>query len=325
MRVLVVTNMYPTQTEPWFGCFVEEQVGALRGLGAEVVVYSFDGRRERRAYLRAAHEVRQLVRTQPFDVIHAHYGLTGAIAALQRRVPVITTFHGSDADHSVWQGLVSMAVARATTPVFVSERGAKRLRRRSGFVIPTGVDTNLFRPRPREEARQALGWSNENRYVLLPGARGEPLKGVELFDRTVAAVHARAPEARPASLEGLSRREVATVMNAVDMVLMTSLSEGSPVAVKEALACSTPVVSVPVGDVPAVLEGLPGCSIASRDPVALADAVVAGWSVRDDMLRRRAETYSHERVATRILEIYESAGVNGRGSSSFGDRAGDAA
>ena len=65
----------------------------------------------------------------------------------------------------------------------------------------------------------------------------------------------------PVSLEGFSREQVAKVMNAVDVTLMTSDFEGSPVAVKESLACMTPVVSVPVGDLPELLEGLPGCAI----------------------------------------------------------------
>jgi teichuronic acid biosynthesis glycosyltransferase TuaC len=309
LRVLVVTNMYPTVAEPWFGCFVEEQVQALRRVGLEVVVYSFDGRRKRRAYLRAARKVRKLVRSERFDVVHAHYGLTGAVAAIQRRVPVITTFHGSDADYSAWQALISMAVARTTTPVFVSRRGAERLRARAACVVPTAVDTRLFHPRSRLEARRELGWPTGDRYILLPGASREPLKGGALFENVVAVVRSRADaetNVRTVSLEGFVREAVATVMNAVDIVLMTSVSEGSPVAVKEALACRTPVVSVPVGDVPIVLDGLPGCSIGPREPNALAQAVMAGWNVRDSALRKRAEMYSHDVIAHRIVELYRT-------------------
>ena len=95
MRVLAVTNMYPTDDEPGFGAFVFEQVDALRRLGIEVDVLSFDGRRDRTAYLRAVARLREQARGG-YDVVHAHYGLSGAVAMLQRRVPVVTTFHGSD-------------------------------------------------------------------------------------------------------------------------------------------------------------------------------------------------------------------------------------
>ena len=87
MRVLVVTNMWPTPDEPSFGCFVEEQVEDVRGLGLEVEVIAFDGRRDRRNYVRAARAVRAAVRRRPVSVVHAHYGLTGAVAATQRSVP----------------------------------------------------------------------------------------------------------------------------------------------------------------------------------------------------------------------------------------------
>jgi glycosyltransferase involved in cell wall biosynthesis len=75
--------------------------------------------------------------------------------------------------------------------------------------------------------------------------------------------------------------------------------------VKEALASMTPVVSVPVGDVPALLADLPGCAIVERDPTILADAVVAARALRDPALRRRAREFSYERIATQIVDIYE--------------------
>ena len=111
----------------------------------------------------------------------------------------------------------------------------------------------------------------------------------------------------PVSLEGFSREQVAKVMNAVDVTLVTSDFEGSPVAVKESLACTTPVVSVPVGDLPQLLSGLPGCAIVPRDPVALADAIVRAFaSGRDPMLRKRADRLSRRRVAERTIALYES-------------------
>jgi glycosyltransferase involved in cell wall biosynthesis len=96
-------------------------------------------------------------------------------------------------------------------------------------------------------------------------------------------------------------------MNAVDVTLMTSDFEGSPVSIKESLACTTPVVSVPVGDVPELLAGLPGCEIAPRDAVALADAVVRALEHGGAPgLRRRVERVSREHVARRMIALYES-------------------
>jgi glycosyltransferase involved in cell wall biosynthesis len=296
--------MFPTDAEPWFGSFVRDQVEALRRLGIVVEVLAFDGRRDVRSYAAAARSVRGLVATGRFDLVHAHYGLTGAVALAQRRVPVVTTFHGSDSGQIPWQRRVSWAVARLTSPIFVSAENAVRLGLPRAPIVPAGVDTQLFQPGDRRAARAELGWQPDGFYVLLPGARSNPVKGAELFERALDVLRRSHPEATGVSLEDRGRREVALVINAADVLLMTSLSEGSPVTVKEALACLTPVVSVPVGDVGSVVAGLPGCAVVPRVPRLLADAVMRARGIREPALRERALEFSYERVAARILEVY---------------------
>lgn len=305
MKILTVTNLYPTPSEPWFGSFVKDQVDALRRLGVSVEVFDFDGRRNWAAYGGAARTVRRLVARADYDIVHAHYGLSGAVALCQRTVPVVTTFHGSDSGPVPWQRRVSWLVARRSTPIFVAAANAQRLGLPDALVLPAGVDTALFQPTDRDSARAALGWERDGTYVLLPGARANPVKRADLFDRVVELVGQTRDGAHGVSLEGYSRTEVATVMNAVDVVLLTSDSEGSPVAVKEALATLTPVVSVPVGDLAALLEGLPGCAVVSRDPRALADAVLNALTVRDPALRNRALEFSHDHVAQQVIELYD--------------------
>jgi glycosyltransferase involved in cell wall biosynthesis len=309
VNVLTVTNLYPTPAEPWFGSFVKDQVDALQRLGVSMDVFQFDGRRNWTAYGTAARAVRRIVAERNFDLVHAHYGLTGAVALCQRAVPVVTTFHGSDSNEVAWQRAVSWVVARRSTPIFVASENARRLGLPDAIVLPAGVNTSLFQPTDRAAARAALGWDREATYVLLPGARAIPTKRADLFDQVVVLLESELPDVRGVSLEGYSRLDVVNVMNAADVVLMTSDWEGSPVAVKEALACTTPVVSVPVGDVEKVLAELPGCSIVPRDPRLLAEAVLAALDVRDPALRCRALDYSHERVAVQVLEVYDRVRV----------------
>jgi teichuronic acid biosynthesis glycosyltransferase TuaC len=308
MRVLVVTNMFPTSLEPWFGSFVADQVDDLQALGFDMRVLHFDGRRDRLNYVRAARQVRSSVAREGVDLIHAHYGLTGALALTQRSIPVVTTLHGSDFTGAIpWQASVSWVVVRRCTPVFVSAEGARRLRCSGGLVIPVGVDAELFAPRDRAEARDALGWPADRRYVLLPGSRRALGKRPDLFDAAMREARRAAPDLESVSLEGFSRREAALVMNAIDVTLMTSDREGSPLAIKESLACMTPVVSVLVGDVPEVIAGLPGCAIVSREPTALANAVLASLeSGRRPELRDRAQEFSRGRVAERISALYNA-------------------
>ena len=308
IRVLVLTNMYPTAAEPHLGCFVRDQVFDLRALGAEVRVQAFDGRRDKRRYLTAATALRRAVRRDRFDLVHAHYGLSGAVAAAQLRTPVVTTFHGSDA-WVRWQRQVSRAVARRTQPIAVAPVVAEALRLERAPVIPCAVDLDLFRPGDRAAARRELGWPQAGPCILFLAARGDRSKAAnkrpEVFDATVERVRTRVPGVHAASLDGLPRDQVALAMRAADVAVLTSDREGAPVAVKEALACETPVVSVPVGDVPDLIRGLPGCAIAARDPDALAaaveDALQAGGSAG---LREAMEAYGRRPIAERVLALY---------------------
>ena len=307
-KVLLVTNLYPTPTEPWYGCFVREQAEDLAALGIDLKVVHFDGRQDSRNYLRAAREVQRRVALERFDLVHAHYGLSGASATLQFRVPVVTTFHGSDYSGAIpWQRYLSWAVARRSHPILVSDEGRRKLRLPSAPVIPSGVDIERFAPLERRAARRQLGWEEDRQYVLLPGSRSVATKRADLFDAVVSEARKTLPKLAGAALAGFSRDEVALVLNAVDAVLVTSDREGSPLAVREALACMTPVVSVDVGDLRAVLRDLPGCGVFSRSPALLARGLLDTLSAqRHPDLRRRAERYSRRVTAERVAAVYSS-------------------
>jgi teichuronic acid biosynthesis glycosyltransferase TuaC len=311
LRVLVVTNMFPTEEEPWFGSFVRDQVDDLQTLGIDLHLLHFDARHHVLHYARAVRDVRRIVSKEHFDIVHAHYGLTGAVAVLQRRAPVVTTFHGSDYNGWVpWQRYVSWVVARRSFPIVVSEEGRRSLGRPSAPIVPCGVDLELFQPIDRVRARGKLGWRQEGRYILLPGSRANRRKRPDLFDAAVAEARKAVAGLEGVSLDGYSREQVALAFNAADVTLMTSAREGSPVAVRESLACMTPVISVPVGDVEQVLAGLSGCGIFPSEPRALARGVLDALATdRHPDLRRRAERDSRRCVAERLAALYESVAV----------------
>jgi teichuronic acid biosynthesis glycosyltransferase TuaC len=307
-RVLVLTNMYPTPAEPHFGCFVKDQVDDLRRLRVDVEVLAFDGRARKSEYLAAARRLRRALRRGRYDIVHAHYGLSGAVAALQLATPAVTTFHGSDA-WVPWQRRVSWLVARRTQPIAVATVVAASLDIRDAPVIPCGVDLDMFAPVDRGEARRALSWPETGPCVLFPAARNDPAKvtnkRVDVFDAMVGRLRRTVPGVFAASLDRLPRAHVALAMAAADAVVLTSMWEGAPVVVKEALACETPVVSVPVGDVSAVISGLPGCAIVPRDPDTLAQAVGRALDAgRSPRLRESMHAYGRGHIAERVLAVY---------------------
>jgi glycosyltransferase involved in cell wall biosynthesis len=110
--------------------------------------------------------------------------------------------------------------------------------------------------------------------------------------------------------------EMPFYMSACDALVFTSREEGSPNAVKEALACDLPVVSVPVADVPLRLQGIPGCEVCTDDsPPAIAAALerTLGRGDRSEGRGREAACQLDERLLTeRVIGIYRSvlAGAN---------------
>jgi glycosyltransferase involved in cell wall biosynthesis len=306
MRVLVLTNMLPLPSRPSYGIFVQEQIEDVRRLGLEVSVLFVNGSERKANYARGALQLRRALGLRRIDLVHAHYGVTGAVAISQRRVPVVTTFHGSDSSgHIPWQRAVSWAVARVSTPIFVSKELASSLGCEGAVVIPAAVDLDVFRPGDRRHARRELGWPAEGAVALLPGSRGNRAKNAELFDAAVERARRTLPELRGVSLEGLTREQVALTMNAADVTVMTSHFEGSPVTVKESLACGTPVVSVPVGDVESLLTGLTGCAVVPRETErianALVDAIAGG---RRPELRERAADFGRPQIAEKVVHVY---------------------
>src|SRR5579864_2626110 len=95
-RVLVVTNMWPHDADPSYGSFVQAQMESLRSLGVEYDVLFVNGRVSRWNYLRGVRDLRRRLRSKHYDLIHAHFGLSGWVARFQFRIPLVATFHGDD-------------------------------------------------------------------------------------------------------------------------------------------------------------------------------------------------------------------------------------
>ena len=112
-------------------------------------------------------------------------------------------------------------------------------------------------------------------------------------------------------LKGYSRPEVAVLMNAVDCLLMTSHSEGSPQVVKEAIACGCPVVSLDVGDVAEQIEGTDCGVIVERTPEAIATALFDQLEKpRSSCPTEKIKQIDNHLIAARITEIYKGATPN---------------
>jgi glycosyltransferase involved in cell wall biosynthesis len=116
------------------------------------------------------------------------------------------------------------------------------------------------------------------------------------------------PDAELVLLTKKPHETVPAYMSACDALILTSALEGSPMVVKESMACNLPIVSVHVGDVPEVIGGTPGCRLAERDPADLAAKLVEVLrEPRRSDGRSRIGHLRHDSVAKRILDVYARA------------------
>lgn len=284
--------------------FITEQVDAIEKKGVECRYFGVDGKGIV-GYLRQIPKLLKAIREFRPDIIHAHYGLCGLLANCQRRIPVVTTYHGSDINDPRVLRLSKRSIRRSRFNIFVSQKNVVIARPRKDFaLIPCGISLEDYPVIDKEDARRQMGLEPSAKYVLFAGAFDNPVKNAPLAKEAMRQV----PEAVLLELKGFSRPQVATLMQAVDVFLMTSLTEGSPQVIKEAMACGCPIVSVDVGDVRERIEGIEGCFLSERDPEALARTIKNSLA-HGDRTQGRATIekngLSNDIIAARIISVYE--------------------
>lgn len=296
---------------------------------------------------------RHCARDRP-DLLDGHFawpdGVGVSYLARAMKLPYTITLRGTINPRyrtACFRGRMSRSLRDAAAVISVSAKmaeiaaelgvAAERI-----HVIPNGVDTEVFTPLPREEARQGVGLAQHGRLVVCVASL-KPQKGhedlLEAMEKLPADVRLviigvesgrggyRRQLTAYAAARGLTERvrfaggqpqsKVAMYYSAADVSVLASHSEGCPNVVLESLACGTPVVATAVGGVPEILRsGENGLMVAARSPTALADgmraALARDWS--RDRVRRSVADRSWQAVADQVLSVFRSALGNRRGS-----------
>lgn len=306
MRVLMVTNMYPHHEDASFGTFVHEQVRALRGLGVEVDVLFINGRRTQLNYLGGYPRLWRQLNHVRYDLIHAHYVFSGLVARAQCRLPLVLSLH-APGQMETYQGWLCKRLAPHVDAVIVTSPDHKqRLGYEPAQIIPCGVDFDLFRPMDRARARERVGWSQEGKVLAWIGDRRVE-KRVDLAYATGKTLQGMRDDVRLEVVSKVPHERISDYMNAADALLLTSDHEGSPVVIKEAMACNLPIVSTDVGDVAQVIEGVAGCYLSSQDPQEMARQAAKALDLGQRTNGREAIAHLSTRSeAERIVSLYQA-------------------
>jgi teichuronic acid biosynthesis glycosyltransferase TuaC len=244
MRVLVVSSGNSNSVSP----FVMDQAEDLKGLGIDIDFYVIKGN-GMRGYLNNLSSYNEKIREFKPDIIHAHYGLSGLFANFQRKAPVVTTMHGDDINLKRNRIFSLIASILSHQTIVVNELMLKSLITNNVRVIPCGVNSRVFVEYDQTLVRKELKLSQDRKYVLFSSSFSRPEKNSKLAFEAINLLKNKGVDCELLELKGYSRIEVAKLFSAVDAALLTSIREGSPQFVKEALATNCPLVSVDIGDV----------------------------------------------------------------------------
>ncbi len=212
-----------------------------------------------------------VVKKGRYDMVHAHFGLT-LVSTLFVRAPVVVTFHGSDLMMSPTKHVSKLLAPRTARIIVVAQRLREYLGR--GEVIPCGIPVQEFAlPSCHDKPSSKLPG---NLKVLFPSDPTRKVKGYSLFQAIRQELEERGNKVEEVHLNGVERAKVPEVYWESDLMLLTSLSEGSPTVIKEAIAAKLPFVSVDVGDAKewARLVNF-GVVVQDRDPRTIAEEAIA--------------------------------------------------
>ncbi len=273
MRVLVVTNLYPTAERPFMSPFVKEQVEAMREYCPDLTidVRVIEGDRPRWAYLREILLLPAIVKKGKYDIVHAHFGLT-LVSTLFVPVPVVITFHGTDLLMNPTRHISKLLAPTAAKVIVVSHK----LRDALGYgdVIPCGIQSRDFEL-PSSYEKKPIPRAAGRIKVLFPSSPERKVKDYGLFSEACRELERRGYAVEEVHLVNVERAKVPEIYWNCDIMLLTSLSEGSPTVIKEAIAAKLPFVSVDVGDVKewtALVDF--GIVVPDRNPGTIADEVI---------------------------------------------------
>jgi glycosyltransferase involved in cell wall biosynthesis len=288
--------------------FFEQQISVLEDRGIECTVigvpgeYSADSPRTPLDYLRFYPRVLSHVLSDEYDLVHGHYGLVAPFLLAQPTRPVVLSLWGTDLMSDMgWLRRISRYGARFADATIVPSPAMSTELDAEHVEIPFGVDTELFRPIPREEARNRIGWDTDARVALFPYDRSRDVKD---FPRAERVADRADVDLEVRTIDDVPYEEMPYYMNASDVLLVTSTRESGPLVVKEAAACTVPIVSTDVGFVRETIGDVDDCIVGTTD-----DELAAGLERVLDGARRSngrdaIDGLGLEAMGDQLLDVY---------------------
>ncbi len=276
-----------------------------------------------KGYIKSIINLRKHLQTNKYDIIHAHYGLSGLVAWLaKRKEKLLVSFMGDDligshtpAGKFTFFSKIIANLNALLASVFYDHAIVKsnqmlmKLERTKTTLVPNGVDLSLFKPIDKSAAKNLLQLNQNEKIILFASSPSRSEKNYTLCKQAVEFINL--PDIRLLTVSEVSQEELVLNYNAADVLVLSSFHEGSPNVIKEAMACNCPIVSTDVGDVKWVIGNTEGCFLSSFDAKDFADKInnALDFSAHRGRTNGRARilelSLDSASVAKKIIDIYK--------------------
>jgi len=301
MRVLFISREHrKTLLSP----IVKNQGESLKEI-VELDFFTIKGRGVK-GYLNSIFTIREYLKENQYDIVHAHFWLSGIVASLAGAKPLVVSLMGDDVKKNRFKWVIPLFGYFFWSSIIVKSKDMyNALKIKKAHIVPNGVDMSRFIPIKREVAMDKLGWDREKKHILFASDPNRVEKNFQLVEKALAFLDNNNLELH--YLKDIPNEDVFYHYNASSVVLLSSLWEGSPNAIKEAMACNVPIVSTDVGDVKEILSQTKGCYISSYDYKEFASLIGKALDFNKRTTGREDIKYlKSELIAKKIVDIYKN-------------------
>jgi glycosyltransferase involved in cell wall biosynthesis len=286
---------------------IKNQGESLKNYGLELDFFTIKGKGIK-GYLKSIPVLREFLKNNgSYDVVHAHYWLSAIVASLAGSKPMVVSLMGDDVKAKSWfKWIIYFFNFFSWSKIIVKSKDMyNSLGLNKADIVPNGIDMNRFKPIEQSIAIAELGWDSTKRHILFTSDPKRVEKNFKLTKEAFDIIDDENLELH--YLKDVPNEKIFYYYNASDVVVLTSLWEGSPNAIKESMACSRPIVATDVGDVKDVLSKTKGCYISTFEPEDVASKIKKALKFKGKTTGREDIQYlKSELVAKKIVNIYNS-------------------
>ena len=259
-------------------------------------------------YLKSFFELRRYLKNNHFDIIHGHYSYCAIIAFFAKKAKIVASLMVGDTDPKT-QSYILIKIANFFAnnlwDATIVKSDEMQLTINRSFVIPNGVSYDRFQIFDIKVAINETGFTKKINIIFI-AQKPEEHKWKNLSLAKAAVKKINNPNVELHILKGIEQEKLPYYYSAADVMLQTSNLEGSPNVIKEAMACSCPIVSTDVGDTKLNIGNTDGCYVTSYDVDDIAEKIKLAISFgRRTNGREDLSHLNDQNIAKKIIKIYQ--------------------